>query len=463
MELINYKNFKYDLNYKNEMLHSYMQQSKKANKKTLQYLDIGKQNIEVFGRQALSPIVFKGGRGVFLYDIDDNIYIDFASGVYVTNLGHSHPKISYAICEETKKLQNVHDYMTDIKISYLNQLSKRFQNFDYFQLYDNGSVAVEFAVRVAREITGKYEILSFYSDFHGKSKGTSSLGRINHTHDIAREKGYYLLPRPNMYRPLWIKDNGEIDTDKYIEFYELAIKEETTGNIAAIIAEPIQGWAGTVVPPDDFFPKLRKLCDKYNILLIADEILTGFGRTGKFMCMEHWDVEPDIYIIGKGMSNGFPMSGIVLKKEHSYVLSRIVASNTFGGNPMSCAAGLATLEIIEDEFIIENSQKMGSFILERLKQIKEKSSFIGDVRGKGCMLGIEFVKNKTTKEPFAKFVDELYKICIDKFLIPGVPGYNVLRLAPPLIIDKEIANIALNILEEAIVELENKFLKGGFE
>jgi 4-aminobutyrate aminotransferase-like enzyme len=425
---------------------------------TLKQVEKGSNNIVTFGRQAINPIVFSEGYGSFLKDVDDNMYIDFASGVYVTNLGHSHPYLNEKLCNQIKRLENVHDYMTDIKVEYLGKLANMFpENFNTIQLYDNGSIAIEFAIRMAREITGKYEIISFYSDFHGKSRNSSSLGRINTTHSKGRQEGFYLFPRPDKYRPIWVNEKGYIDTKKYFEFYELSLKEQTANNVAAIIVEPIQGWGGTIVPPDDFFPMLREFCDKHNILLISDEILTGFGRTGKFMCVDNWNIIPDIYVIGKGMSNGFPMSGIVIKDEFGECVSKIVASNTFGGNPMSCAVGSAVIDVIENEDILAKAESSGKYVLKRLEEIKLKSKYIGDVRGIGLMLGIEFVKSHDTKEQFIEIVTEIYKESVDNYLIPGVPGAHVLRIAPALNSTKEELDIALDILEEVIMNVERRY------
>lgn len=454
-KLINFKDIKYDpfwyKKYKNIFL-------KQKSSLLIDNRDFFKHTYKI-GVVNANDNIFTNGYGPFLKTKDGKIMLDFASGVYVTNFGHAHPKVGEAISRQAKKLLNVHDYMTDIKASYFEKLYDFFDTkYNKFYIYDNGTTSVEFAIRLARNITGKYEILSFYSDHHGKTMGASSLGRLNKTHRIAREDGFYLLPRPNKYRPLWIKKNGEIDTDKYIEFYELSIKEQTTGNIAAIIAEPIQGWGGSIVPPDDFFPKLSKLCLKHNILLIVDEILTGFGRTGKKLSIEHWNITPDIVIIGKGMGNGFPMSGMLLKEKYAQYMKDLAPSTTFAANPLACAAGLSVLEIFEENNILENVNIISEYIFERLYAMKEKFEIIGDVRGKGLLIGIEFVKNRQNKKELSNSGFFVYEKCIANNFIPGFPVLNMLRIAPPLIIDLDIAKFGMDILENAIKclqEVEN--------
>jgi 4-aminobutyrate aminotransferase-like enzyme len=402
-------------------------------------------------RTRLDPIVWARGSGPFLKDVDGNIFLDFASGIYVTNLGHAHPKIAEAVSIEASKLMNCHDYMTEVKAAYLEKLSVRTNNvFENIHLYDNGTTAVEIAIKIARSITGKHEVLSVFSGHHGKTAGSASLGRLTANHGLSRLPGFYLLPHPNPYRPIWMKQDGSLDVDAYISFYELFIKESTTGQIAAFVIEPIQGWGGGIIPPDDFFPKLKKFCKSRDILLIIDEILTGCGRTGEWFCTDYWDISPDITLLGKGLGNGFPMSAVLTDKRYSDAVEKIGPSTTFGGNPMACGAGLATLEVFEDESLLGNSKKIGKYLLSGLTRLMEKYEIIGDVRGKGCLLALEFVKDRKTKEPFNEVLELFFRECLKRGLNPGVPVINLMRVAPPLIVDREMVDTALSIMDESL-------------
>jgi len=422
---------------------------------------ISSPNTEKIAKQAYSyttngytkydPLVFSDGYGPFLKDVDNNIFLDFGSGIYTANLGHAHPKVAEAISIEAKKLISCHDHITPVKLAYFEKLIEACGNkYSNVHLYDNGSTAVEISIKAARQITGKMDIISCFSDHHGKTLGAASVGRVSHMKDFQRAPNFYMVPRPDPYHPIWINNNGSLDIDSYINFYDLFIKESTSGQVAAFLLEPIQGWKGTVVPPDDFFPKLKEFCVEKNILLISDEVLTGCGRTGKWLCLDHWGVKSDITLLGKGIGNGFPMSAMLADGDYAESISNIGPSSTYGGNPLACAAGLATLEIFEDESVTENSDTIGKYLLASLNQLKDEYKIIGDVRGKGCILAIEFVKNGELKEPYIDACDLFYKECLKRKLIPGIPVVNLIRIAPPLIINKELADIAVAIIDKCL-------------
>ncbi len=423
----------------------------------------GYRHTSCHGRAGINPLVFESGQGSILKDADGNRYLDLGSGIYVTNLGHAHPKVSEAISRQAKALMNCHDYMTPVKAAFLERLSGCLGgDLNNIHLYDNGTTAVEFAIRAARTITGRHEVISFFSDHHGKTYGSAALGRITPSNGPARPSGFHLVPRPDPYRPVWTGQDGKIDTDAYIAFYEQYMKEATTGLVAAFVLEPIQGWGGTIIPPDDFLPKLAHLCRSRGVLLVTDEILAGSGRTGKWLSADWWGVRPDITVLGKGLGNGFPMSALVVKEEHAWALPKIAPSTTFGGNPMACAAGLATIRAIEEEGAMELAVENGKYLLERLEELKEAHPMIGDVRGRGCLLGIEFVWDRETKKPFIEAASEVYAECLKRKLIPGVPVVHLLRLAPQLTIDREMIGTAVAILDESIERVEEKFgMKGG--
>ena len=402
----------------------------------------------------LFPVCFERGHGVTLTDVDGNRYIDFSSGIYVTTLGHCHPKITEAVQRAAGQLMNCHDYTTPIKLRLLEKLVATMPgDLCGVQLYDSGTTAVEAALRIARAATGRQEFLSCFRDFHGKSGHAVSLARMKAVNGAGRAQGFYMLPRPDTYRPLWTREDGSLDTEAYLRFYDEFILEGTTGQVAAIVLEPIQGWAGSVFPPDDFFPKLRRWCDERGILLIDDEVLCGMGRTGRFLCVEHWDVVPDVVTLGKSFGNGFPVTAVVCREEYKGAFEKISASTSYGGNPMACAAALASIEVIEEEGLLENAVRLEGFFVKRLAAMKEAHPIIGDVRCKGCLMGVELVKDRETKEPFDEAGTMVYQKAFAKGLA-WIPAGHILRMSPPIIMDEEVAGKAMDIIEEAIGETE---------
>ena len=337
------------------------------------------------GQVKLFPVAFESGEGCTLTDVDGNRYLDFSSGIYVTTLGHCHPKISEAVAKYARQLMNAHDFTTPIKTLLMEKLAAVMPgDFAGFQLYDSGTAAVEAGMRVLRAATGHNEMLSCFNDFHGKTYGAVSLAQIRSpVYGRVRMPGAHMVPRPDAYRPLWSKPDGTIDTDQYLAFYDEYIYKGTVGDVAGFVLEPIQGWGGSVMPPDDFFPKLRKFCDQRKILLMADEVLTSWGRTGKWLCMEHWDVVPDVVSIGKGFGNGFPVTCVAVREPYAECFEKISASSSYGGNPMACAAALASTEVIEEENLLEHALHLGQLAQQRMDRMKTEHPIVGDVRAQG--------------------------------------------------------------------------------
>jgi 4-aminobutyrate aminotransferase-like enzyme len=240
-----------------------------------------------------------------------------------------------------------------------------------------------------------------------------------------------------------------------VDYIETVIKNETSGQMAGIVLEPIQGWAGSIVPPDGWIQGIRKLCDKYGILLMADEVLTCMARTGKMFAMEHWNTVPDVITLGKSFGNGFPVTAMCVSEKYKESLEKISASTSYGGNPMACAAALASIEVIEEEDLCRHSDELGRYILGRLEKMKENHLIIGEVRGKGCLLGIELVKDRKTKEPFVEAGRMVYQEAFKRGLA-WVPADHILRLSPPIIMDKETAAKGIEIIEEAVGITERK-------
>ncbi len=405
----------------------------------------------------LFPVTFESGQACTLRDVDGNTYIDFSSGIYVTTLGHCHPKISEAIAKYASQLMNAHDFTTPIKTLLCEKMAEVLPgDLNGFQFYDSGTAAVEAGLRVLRAATGRNEIASCFYDFHGKTYNAVSLGHIrSQVYGRVRAPGSHMLPRPDTYRPIWTKPDGTIDTDQYLAFYAEYLDKATVGDVAGFCLEPIQGWGGSVMPPDDFFPKLRKFCDERKLLLMADEVLTGWGRTGKWLCMEHWGVVPDIVTLGKGFGNGFPVTAVAVREPHKESFESISASSSYGGNPMACAAALASTEVIQEENLLEHASFLGEVALKRMQRMLTEHRIVGDVRAKGCLMGIELVKDRQTKAPFDEAGKRVYQRAFEKGLA-WIPAGHILRMSPPIVMDEKTLLKGLDIIDESIGEVEKE-------
>ena len=406
----------------------------------------------------LFPVTFEKGHGVTLTDVDGNEYIDFSSGIYVTGLGHCHPKVTEAVQEAAGTLMNCHDFTTPIKTKLLEKLSEVVMGegetkLDGMQLYDSGTTCVEAGLRVMRAATGNDEFISFHRDFHGKTMGAVSLARLGGGQAM-RAPGFFLVPRGYCYRCAFRQTYPECDC-MCVDYIRTVIKEETLGRVAGIVFEPIQGWGGTVVPPDGWIQKIRALCDEYGIMMMADEVLTCMARTGKMFAMEHWDTVPDVMTLGKGFGNGFPVTAVLVADRYKHVVEKISASTSYGGNPMACAAALASIEVIEEENLCERSAHLGEILLARMKEIEASSPIVGEVRGMGCLLGIELVKDKGTREPLEEAGSMVYQKAFRKGLA-WIPAGHILRMSPPLIMEDDLALKGMGIIEESIYETQKE-------
>ena len=409
------------------------------------------------GQVKLFPVVFESGHGCVLRDVDGNEYIDFSSGIYVTTLGHCHPKVTEAVQRAAGQLMNAHDFTTPIKTKLVEKLAEILPgDLNGFQFYDSGTTAVEAGLRVMRAASGQHEMITCFYDYHGKTYGAVSLGQIrSRVYGPTRAPGFHMVPRPDVYHPMWTKADGTIDTDKYIAFYEEYLDKATAGQVAGFVLEPIQGWGGSVMPPDDFFPKLRDLCDRRGILLMIDEVLTGMSRTGKWLCMEHWGVIPDVVTLGKGFGNGFPVTCVAVREPYKESFESISASSSYGGNPMACAAALACIEAIEEEQLNERSAHLGELALKRMGRMIAEHPIVGDVRAKGCLMGIELVKDRATKEPF----DEAGRMVYQKAFAKGlawIPAGHILRMSPPVVMEDDVLLKGLDMIDEAIGQTEKE-------
>ena len=393
------------------------------------------------------------GEGTTLYDEDGNQYIDFIAGIGVGSVGHCHPHYVEALKRQVERL-TFGSFTTETRARFLDLLGTLTpEGLTRIQMFSGGAEAVEAALRLARAATGKHEVLGFWGGFHGKTGGVLGLLGSEFKHHLGPFlPGQYLSPYADCYRcPLRLRypDCGIACAD----YLRDVIRYQTAGEIAAIIVEPIQGTAGNVVPPDGFLRAVRAIAREHDALLIVDEMLCGFGRTGTMWGAEHDGVVPDIMTVGKGMGGGFPLSAVI---STDTLTSRkpwsnpSASSSSYGGNPLASAAGLAALEILVKEDLVKNAERVGRAMLGALEAMQDKHPCIGVVRGKGLMLGIELVRDRTSKEPIAKeFTRTLYQECLRRGLVAMTYSHAV-RINPPLVIREDTALAGLAILDEAL-------------
>ena len=393
------------------------------------------------------------GEGCTLIDEDGNTYIDFIAGIAVGSVGHCHPHYVAALIEQVQRL-TFGSFTTQTRAKFLELLaSVTPEGLTRIQMFSGGAEAVEAALRLAKAATGKHEVLAFWGGFHGKTSGVLPLlGSDFKHHQGPFMPGHHLTPYADCYRcPLRLRyPECGIACADYIRD---VIRHQTSGDIAAIIVEPIQGTAGNVVPPEGFLRAVQAIAHEHDALLIADEMITGFGRTGLLWGAEHDGVVPDIMTVGKGIGGGFPLSAVISTDTITAAKpwsNPSYSSSSYGGNPLAAAAGLASLEIILREDLVKNSERVGRAMLTRLEALKEKYRCVGEVRGKGLLLGIELVRDPKTREPVPKVVTQaLYQECLRRGL--ATMSYTTpIRINPPLVITEETALAGLAILDDAL-------------
>jgi 4-aminobutyrate aminotransferase-like enzyme len=408
----------------------------------------------------LSRLVITEGHGRRLIDADGRNYLDFMAGICVCSLGHSHPAYTSAVNAQLSKV-TVGSFTTENRLSMLRLIASLTPSgLNRTQLFSGGAEAVEAAIRLAKSYTQKFEILGFWGGFHGKTGGVLGLiGDPFKKYWGPTYPGLHLAPYADCYRcPFRMSYPG---CGLFcLEFVEKVIENNTVGSLAAIIVEPMQGTAGNVIPPPEFIPGLLDIARRNDALLIADEMITGFGRTGKMFGCNHTETLPDIMTIGKGMGNGFPISGIVSTDEITARLPYAKASassSSYGGNPLACAASRATLETIIQESLVENAEAVGNSLLAGLRSLQEKYAFIGDVRGRGLLIGVELVKDRKTKEPLEKKITRLIFL---ETLKRGLVAMNYkpnFRINPPLSLTEAEAQEGAEILDEVFSHVRDHF------
>jgi 4-aminobutyrate aminotransferase-like enzyme len=398
------------------------------------------------------------GSGSYLTDVDGNTYVDLIGGIGVNALGHCHPQYVKAITEQAQKL-TVGSLTSEPRAELVNEVAALAPaGLDRLQLYSGGAEAVESALRLARARTGRQDVVGFWGAFHGKTAGAMSLMGSEARYGFGPFlPGTTLIPYADCYRcpfGLSYPSCGVACAD----FARKAIKAQSSGPVAAVIVEPMQGTAGNVIPPREFLPAVAEATREAGALLIADEMITGFGRTGKVWGVDHSAVRPDIVALGKGFGSGFPISGVLTSTEVSQAKpwsNPSGASSSYGGNPLASAAALASVRTIREEQLWKNAAALGQFMLSELRSMQERYEFIGDVRGAGLLIGIEMVRDRKSREAVSSSVmKEVYLDGVRRGLLAMTYSPHI-RLQPALTLDREAAEEALGILDEVFRNLHH--------
>jgi 4-aminobutyrate aminotransferase len=395
-------------------------------------------------RQLTSPslprayeFVPQRGAGCVVEDVDGNVFLDFNAGIAVTSTGHAHPAVVEAIERQAREL--LHYSASDFYLPIYSEVCERLDHLAPMDvparsfLTNSGTEGVEAAVKLARFATGRQYLIGFFGSFHGRSYGSVSLTASK----AAYRKGFGPLLGSIHHAPY-----GDFEFIEEMLFRRVVVPEE----VAAIVVEPVLGEGGYIVPPDGWIAYLRELCDRHDILLVADEVQSGMGRTGKMWAIEHWGVEPDILVAGKGIASGLPLGAMVARAD----LMRWEAGahgSTYGGNPVACAAALVSMDLVERE-LAENAHKVGYEILQSLRGVAERQPLITEVRGLGLMIGVEFAHHDTA--------DAVEKACFRRGLLVLGAGDRAVRISPPLVIRPDQAEAGLAVFEEACAEVAER-------
>lgn len=412
----------------------------------------------------LTPLYVKKASGAIITDVDGNQFIDFAGGIGMQNVGHCHPKVVRAVQEQAKSFIHPCFHVTPYEnyIALAEKINEKIPGTSKKKTMfaNSGAEAIENAVKIARKVTGRSKVISFERGFHGRTLMTMSLS----TKENPYKAGFgpfvsdmHILSYPYYYRASEGVSSEEVDSQVIYQF-EKFLEEVSPEKVAAIVMEPVQGEGGFIVPSILFVKRIREICDQYGILMIMDEVQTGFGRTGKWFATEHFNIEPDIIALSKSIAGGLPLSAIVGRAEFMDVPGRGQIGGTFAGSPLSCAAGLAVFEIMEEENLVERAQQIGNRIMSHLHAMQLKYEVIGDVRGIGAMVAMELVTDRITKEPAKELTVQL----IDEFWKNGLISIgagifdNVLRFLPPLVISNEEIDKGFEIINQSFKKLCGK-------
>lgn len=399
------------------------------------------------------PFVISHGRGTEAWDVDGNRFLDFAAGIAVCSTGHAHPKVVAAVQQAATKFLHIssdywHEEMTALaeRLSALVPLGEPGMCF----LCQSGTESVEGAIKLARYVTGRQRIVAFLGSFHGRTMGSLSLTSSKHTQQAGfapAMPGVTHVPYPNSYRPLFAgSDQGRAVLDFIRMLFE---RNLPPAEVAAIFVEPLQGEGGYLVPPDSFLPGLREICDRHGILLVFDEVQSGVGRTGKMFCAEHTGVRPDIMTLAKGLGSGLPIGAVVAKRSLMSQWKKGAHGNTFGGNPLCCAAANATIDLVREQYAA-NSAKVGAHFMKRLGELKGEFKCIGEVRGRGLMIGCEMIEPDGS--PAKALVERLLHRAYQNGLLLLSCGVSTLRFMPPLCVTEAEVDEAMTYLRQSLDE-----------
>jgi 4-aminobutyrate aminotransferase len=409
--------------------------------------------------KAVEPIVVDQAKGSIYTNGDGHTFIDCFSGISVVNAGHGNTRVIEAAKAQMDKLVHCCSYL--YHVAPVADLAEKLARITPGRLKksffgNGGAEAVEGAVRLARRFSGKFEAVALTHSFHGRSYATLSL-----TGNAGRKMGggpympgVAFAPAPDCYRcPFKLNDPDTCDT-ACAQYLEDVIRYQTSQNVSFFIAEPLMGEGGIIVPPDNYFKVIREICDHHGVLFIADEVQSGFCRTGKMFAVEHYGIEPDIMVMAKGIANGFPLSCFIAEDKIADAFQVGDHLSTFGGNPVSCAASLANIRFMETENLATKTLEKGAWLRRALSDIQSKEITVGDVRGKGLMVGMELVEDKETKAPAAKQAELIRARLREKGILIGVGGgfSNVLRIQPPLSISKEELQQVVDGIKTVITE-----------
>jgi len=411
---------------------------------------------------AVEPIVVQRAEGVTVWDADGTAYLDCFAGIAVVNAGHRHPRVLAAVHEQLEQVIHAATYLYHVPVvADLAEQLARIAPGDLTKTFfgNSGAEGIETAIRFAKAYTGRHEIITLTHSFHGRTAGTLSItgNGARKTRGGPYLPGVSFAPAPYVYRNPFGTDDPEIIAERCAEMVEWAIAYQSSGDVAAFIAEPVMGEGGILVPPASYFRRVKEVLDRHGILLIADEVQSGFGRTGKTFAIEHFDVVPDIMVMAKGIADGFPLSATIARPEIADSLRPGEHLSTFGGNPVCCAAALANIAVMEDERLPEEAARKGERILARLRDLADRYALIGDVRGLGLMIGIELVTDRDTKMPATREATQVRRFCREAGVMVGVGGQaaNVIRFQPPLIISDEELDRAVDTLDRALAQIES--------
>ncbi len=404
----------------------------------------------------LSELTIERGHGSTLIDADGHEYLDFFAGVAVASLGHAHPRFVRALQSQLEKW-TVGSFTSDVRVALLELLAELAPGeLRRTQLYSGGAEAVEAAIRLAKSYTKRFEVVGFWGGFHGKTGGVMGLiGDEWKQHWGPLPGGTHLVPYADCYRCPFKLSYPSCGM-ACLDFIRQQLKVATAGEIAAVLIEPMQGTAGNVIPPPEFLPGVQSIAKDHGAVLIADEMITGFGRTGKMFGCEHTNTEPDVITMGKGFGCGFPVTGLISTDE--ITASRPFAkpsssSSSYGGNPLAATAALTTVQTILDEGLVDNAAQVGAVLLNGLRGLQEKYEFIGDVRGVGLMIGMDLVADRRTKEPLpAAITEAIFLGALRRGLL--LMGYfSRVRINPPLVLTEREARDGVAILDEVFADI----------